>query len=52
MAILVDADTKVVVSGLTGREGTFHALRNRQTADTPAGAGGIFPAENQAGRRR
>jgi succinyl-CoA synthetase alpha subunit len=29
MAILVDADTKVVVSGLTGREGTFHALRNR-----------------------
>ena len=29
MAILVDASTKVVVSGLTGREGTFHALRNR-----------------------
>jgi succinyl-CoA synthetase alpha subunit len=29
MAILVDADTRVVVSGLTGREGTFHALRNR-----------------------
>ena len=29
MAILVDATTKVVVSGVTGREGTFHALRNR-----------------------
>jgi succinyl-CoA synthetase alpha subunit len=29
MTILVDASTKVVVSGLTGREGTFHALRNR-----------------------
>lgn len=29
MAILVDADTRVVVSGITGREGTFHALRNR-----------------------
>jgi succinyl-CoA synthetase alpha subunit len=29
MAILVDGSTKVVVSGLTGREGTFHALRNR-----------------------
>jgi succinyl-CoA synthetase alpha subunit len=29
MAILVDEGTKVVVSGLTGREGTFHALRNR-----------------------
>jgi succinyl-CoA synthetase alpha subunit len=29
MAILVDATTKVVVQGLTGREGRFHALRNR-----------------------
>jgi len=29
MAIIVDSDTKLVVSGLTGREGTFHGLRNR-----------------------
>jgi succinyl-CoA synthetase alpha subunit len=29
MAILVDNDTKLVISGLTGREGTFHGLRNR-----------------------
>ncbi len=29
MAILVDEATRVVVSGITGREGTFHALRNR-----------------------
>ena len=29
MAILIDETTKVVVSGITGREGTFHALRNR-----------------------
>jgi succinyl-CoA synthetase alpha subunit len=29
VAILVDGSTKVVVSGLTGREGRFHALRNR-----------------------
>jgi succinyl-CoA synthetase alpha subunit len=29
MAILVDADTRLVVSGITGREGTFHSLRNR-----------------------
>jgi len=29
VAILVDGATKVVVSGLTGREGRFHALRNR-----------------------
>ena len=29
MAILVDETTRVVVQGLTGREGTFHGLRNR-----------------------
>ena len=29
MAILVDESTKLVVQGLTGREGTFHSLRNR-----------------------
>ena len=29
MAILVDSDTRLVVQGLTGREGRFHALRNR-----------------------
>ncbi|HEX8927391.1 MAG TPA: succinate--CoA ligase subunit alpha [Actinomycetota bacterium] len=29
MAILVDNDTRLVVQGLTGREGRFHALRNR-----------------------
>ncbi|MDQ3954947.1 MAG: succinate--CoA ligase subunit alpha, partial [Actinomycetota bacterium] len=30
MAILVDTDTKLVVQGLTGREGSFHAGRNRE----------------------
>ena len=29
MSILVGTDTKLCVSGITGREGTFHALRNR-----------------------
>jgi succinyl-CoA synthetase alpha subunit len=29
MSIIVDSDTKLVVSGLTGREGSFHGLRNR-----------------------
>ncbi|HVS28866.1 MAG TPA: succinate--CoA ligase subunit alpha [Solirubrobacteraceae bacterium] len=29
MSIIVDESTKLVVSGLTGREGTFHALNNR-----------------------
>ena len=29
MAVLVDNDTKLCVSGITGREGTFHSLNNR-----------------------
>ncbi len=29
MSILVDTDTRLCVSGITGREGTFHSLRNR-----------------------
>src|SRR5213080_846442 len=29
MAIIVDRRTKLVVQGLTGREGRFHGLRNR-----------------------
>jgi succinyl-CoA synthetase alpha subunit len=29
VAILVDKDTRVVVQGITGREGSFHATRNR-----------------------
>jgi succinyl-CoA synthetase alpha subunit len=30
MSVLVDKDTKLVVSGITGREGTFHAMNNRR----------------------
>jgi len=29
VAVLVDRTTRVVVQGITGREGTFHSLRNR-----------------------
>jgi succinyl-CoA synthetase alpha subunit len=29
VAIIVDRDTKLVVQGLTGREGSFHGIRNR-----------------------
>jgi succinyl-CoA synthetase alpha subunit len=29
VAIIIDEETRVVVQGLTGREGRFHALRNR-----------------------
>jgi succinyl-CoA synthetase alpha subunit len=30
MSILVDHDTKLCVSGITGREGTFHTLNNKR----------------------
>jgi succinyl-CoA synthetase alpha subunit len=30
MSILVDKDTRLCVSGITGREGTFHALNNKR----------------------
>ena len=29
MAVLLDRDSKVVVQGITGKEGSFHALRNK-----------------------
>ncbi|MDP8958149.1 MAG: succinate--CoA ligase subunit alpha [Actinomycetota bacterium] len=45
MAILIDEQTRVVVQGLTGNEGRFHALRNRDygtqvVAGTSPGKGG------------
>jgi succinyl-CoA synthetase alpha subunit len=30
MSVLVDDDTRLCVSGITGREGTFHAMNNRR----------------------
>ncbi|MCW2954507.1 MAG: succinyl-CoA synthetase, alpha subunit [Conexibacter sp.] len=30
MSVLVGTDTRLVVTGITGREGTFHALNNRR----------------------
>src|SRR5690349_3848188 len=30
MSVLVDKDTKLCVSGITGREGTFHAMNNKR----------------------
>ena len=41
MSILIDKDTKLVVSGITGREGTFHALNNRRYGTQVVG--GVTP---------
>ena len=38
MSVLVDNDTRLCVSGITGREGTFHTLNNSATARTSSAA--------------
>ena len=43
MSILVDSSTRLVVTGLTGREGTFHTLRNRDYGTTVVG--GVTPGK-------
>jgi succinyl-CoA synthetase alpha subunit len=43
MAILVDRDTKLIVQGLTGREGSFHGLRNREYGTDLVG--GVTPGK-------
>jgi len=43
VSILVDTNTKLVVSGVTGREGTFHSLRNRDYGTQVVG--GVTPGK-------
>ncbi|MFL5831315.1 MAG: succinate--CoA ligase subunit alpha [Solirubrobacteraceae bacterium] len=43
MSILVDTETKLCVSGITGREGTFHALRDRDYGTNVVG--GVTPGK-------
>ena len=43
MSILVDTNTKLCVSGITGREGTFHSLRNRDSGTQVVG--GVTPGK-------
>jgi succinyl-CoA synthetase alpha subunit len=43
MSILVDSNTKLCVSGITGREGTFHSLRNREYGTHVVG--GVTPGK-------
>src|SRR2546425_957024 len=39
MSILVDRNTRVVVQGITGKEGAFHAARCKEYGTTVAGGG-------------
>ena len=43
MSILVDKNTRLVTSGITGREGTFHTLRNRDYGTQVVG--GVTPGK-------
>jgi succinyl-CoA synthetase alpha subunit len=43
MSILVDTETRLCTSGITGREGTFHTLRNRDYGTTVVG--GVTPGK-------
>jgi succinyl-CoA synthetase alpha subunit len=43
MSILVDTETRLCVSGITGREGTFHSLRNRDYGTQVVG--GVTPGK-------
>src|SRR2546430_13702402 len=43
MSILVDKGTRLCVSGITGREGTFHSLRNRDYGTQVVG--GVTPGK-------
>src|SRR5436853_1220884 len=43
MSILVDDQTRLCVSGITGREGTFHSLRNRDYGTHVVG--GVTPGK-------
>jgi succinyl-CoA synthetase alpha subunit len=43
MSILIGAETRLCVSGITGREGTFHSLRNREYGTDVVG--GVTPGK-------
>jgi succinyl-CoA synthetase alpha subunit len=43
VAIIVDRDTRLVVQGLTGREGSFHGLRNKAYGTNVVG--GVTPGK-------
>ena len=50
VSILVNADTKVIVQGLTGSQGRFYGLRNRDYGTKVVG--GVTPDEGRHRRRR
>jgi succinyl-CoA synthetase alpha subunit len=43
MAVLIDRDSRVVVQGITGKEGSFHALRNKAYGTQVVG--GVTPGK-------
>ena len=47
MSIFIDNETKVVVQGLTGEQGKFHALRNKAYGTKVVAGTGQAKVENQ-----
>ncbi len=43
MSVLIDERTRLAVAGITGREGTFHTLNNRNYGTTVVG--GVTPGK-------
>jgi succinyl-CoA synthetase alpha subunit len=43
MSVLVDTDTRLAIAGITGREGSFHALNNRRYGTNVVG--GVTPGK-------
>ena len=50
MSILVDENSRIVVQGMTGREGTFHT--KQMLAYGTKVVGGRLPRKGRADRRR
>ena len=51
MSILVNKDTRVVVQGITGREGAFHASKMKEYGTQRGGRRHAWQGWNRAGWR-
>ena len=48
MSVLIDNNTKVIVQGITGRDGSFHAAKMKEYGTQVVG--GTSPGKGEIGR--